>query len=286
MDNTLTLKDGRTLAYAEYGKLDGIPVFFFHGIPGSRLFRPPDEVTTRLGVRLITTDRPGSGLSTYKTKRRIPDWPADLVQLADHLGIGKFFVAGHSGGGPYTLACAWALPERVRGASVLSGAGPSDAKEGLDAMTSLNKFGFTIGPRIPWPVWRLIVWYLYRMGHDNPAYLFERAAGDRPASDTAVLNQPGVRELNYASQSEALRQGTQGYALEARLLTLPWGFDLPEIRVPVHVWHGDADVDAPVVMGKVVAARIPNSTLTICQGEAHMLLFPHWEEILTQLISE
>lgn len=282
----ITLSDGRTLAYAEYGDPLGKPLFFFHGVPGSRLFRPPDEITTRLGVRLIATDRPGSGLSTYQPGRRILDWPADIAQLADHLGIDKFYVAGHSGGGPYTSACAFALPGRVLGAAILSGAGPADAVKTLNTMTPLNRLGFTIGGSTPWPLWRLLVWVMYRKGHANPAYLFERGARDRPQADTEVLNVPGVLELNYASQSEALRQGTRGFALETRLLVRPWGFCLEEIRVPAHIWHGTEDVDTPIAMGKAVAARMPGSHLNILPGEGHMLLFPHWEEILTQLTSE
>lgn len=283
---TVALPDGRTLAYAEYGNPIGKPVFFFHGIPGSRLFRPPDEVTTRSGVRLICTDRPGSGLSTYMPGRRILDWPADVYALADSLGVETFHVVGHSGGGPYTLACAFTQPKRILGAAILSGAGSADTKEAFKAMTPLNRLAFTIGRYTPWPLWRLLVWYLYRMGHKNPAYLFERGAKDRPRADTEVLNGPGVLGLNYASQSEALREGTRGFALEARLIVRPWGFRLEDIRVPVHIWHGTEDVDTPVGMGKAVAARIPESQLTICPGEGHMLLFPHWEEILIQLLSE
>jgi pimeloyl-ACP methyl ester carboxylesterase len=283
MTSTITLKDGCTLAYAEYGNPKGGPVFFFHGVPGSRLFHPPNEVTSRLGMRLITIDRPGCGLSTYQPNRRIPDWPRDVSALADYLGIESFHVVGHSGGGPYTLACAWALPERVRGAAVVCGAGPADV-ETMKNMTPLNRLAFSIGGITPWPLWRIIAWYLYRMGRDNPAYLFERGAKDRAPADTEVLKWPGVLEENYASQSESLRQGTRGFALEARLLVRPWGFRLENIRVPVHIWHGTEDVDTPVSMGKAVAARIPNSRLTICPGEAHMLIYPHWEEILTTLI--
>jgi pimeloyl-ACP methyl ester carboxylesterase len=283
---TIILRDGRTLGYSEYGDPRGKPVFFFHGIPGSRLFRPPDEVTTRLGVLLICTDRPGSGLSDYMPGRRILDWPNDVCALADSLGVMKFHVVGHSGGGPYTLACAHALPERVCGSAVLCCAGPADAKDALNTMTPLNRLAFSIGRFTPWPVWRLLIWYFYRMGHDNPSYLFDRGAKDRSKADSEVLAEPRVLELNYASQSEALCQGTRGFALEARLLVRPWGFRLEDIRVPVHVWHGTEDVDTPVSMGKAVAACIPKSKLIICPGEGHMLLFPHWEEILKQLISE
>jgi pimeloyl-ACP methyl ester carboxylesterase len=178
--NTIHLFDGRTLAYAEYGDPRGKPVFFFHGIPGSRLFRPPDEVTARLEVRLITTDRPGSGLSSYQPGRRILDWPGEVAQLADHLGIEKFYAAGHSGGGPYALACAYALPGRVIAAASLCGAGPVDAEGASKNMTPINQLGVSIGRFTPWPLWRLLVWYLYRRGHDHPDELFERGAKDRP----------------------------------------------------------------------------------------------------------
>jgi len=280
---TITLPDNRILAYAEYGDPLGMPVFFFHGIPGCRLFHPPEEITKKVGVRLICTDRPGSGLSTFQPKRRILDWPEDIRFMANLLSIDKFHVVGHSGGGPYTLACAYALPERVRGAAVVSGAGLVDSKEALKEMTTINRLGFTMNRYLPWSLWKFLVWYLYRKGHDDPASLFERGAKDRAPSDTEILKIPGVLEENYASQSEALRQGTDGFALEARLIISPWGFAPEEIHAPVHVWHGTDDVDTPVAMGKAVAARIPNSKLTIFRGEAHMLIYPHWEEILTDL---
>jgi pimeloyl-ACP methyl ester carboxylesterase len=281
----LSLPDGRILACAEYGDLSGKPVFLFHGIPGSRFFRPPDEVTQRVGVHLICMDRPGSGLSTYVTGRHIMDWPADVQFLADQMGLGEFHVAGHSGGGPYSLACAYALPHRVLGTAVICGAGPADTKEALLNMTPLNRLAISIGRFLPWSLWRLLVWYFYRRGHRDPAYLFDRAAKDRAHSDSLILADPGILELNYASQSEGLRQGTRGFALEARLLSSSWNIPLEKIQVPVHIWHGTDDVDTPVGMAKALASRVPNSKLTIFPSEAHMLIFPHWEEILRDLIS-
>ncbi len=38
-DNILKLHDGRKLGFSEYGKLDGIPLFLFHGTPGSRVIK-------------------------------------------------------------------------------------------------------------------------------------------------------------------------------------------------------------------------------------------------------
>ena len=59
-DARLTLRDGRTLAYHEWGVPDGVPVLRLQGTPGSRFSRyPKPEVWQRLGVRMIMADRPG-----------------------------------------------------------------------------------------------------------------------------------------------------------------------------------------------------------------------------------
>jgi pimeloyl-ACP methyl ester carboxylesterase len=283
MVKTIQLKDGRTLAYAEYGDPRGKPVFFFHGTPGSRFFRPPDEITCRLGARLITIDRPGYGGSTFQPGRRIPDWPAEVASLADFLGLDRFAVCGHSGGGPYALACAWAMPERVAAAASLSGAGPLDSPNALKDMTTLNRIGFRFGRHLSWPLWRILIRSVYRRQARDPAAAMDRQNGRRPAADDGLLSRPEVRAACLESEREAFRPGLDGLAQDAFLLVRPWGFPLEVIRVPVHFWHGTDDNLTPLPMAQYLASRIPDARLTICTGEAHLLLFSHWQEILTQL---
>ena len=283
---SITLSDGRTLAFAEYGNLHGKPVFFFHGTPGSRYFRPSDEVTTRLGVRLICMDRPGYGESTFQPSRQFLDWPKDIAQLADSLGIEKFAVAGHSGGGPYTLACAYSLPDRVNAAVTLSGAGPVETPDVTRGMSATNKFGLTIGRFVPWFLWQGLIWVFYHRRAEDPAADIDRGNGHRPQADEEQISKPEVREACVQSEVEAFQPGLRGLAWDAHLLTRPWGFRLEDIRVPVFLWHGSADDQATLAMARYIAGRIPNSKITICENEAHLLLFPHWEQILTQLISE
>src|SRR5438309_1811387 len=113
LNQTIKLRDGRTLAYAEYGDPAGTPVIFFHGTPGSRLMAAPAWKDESLGLRIIAPDRPGFGLSTYRPNRTILNWASDVAELADALKLDKFIVAGVSGGGPHSLACAHELPDRV-----------------------------------------------------------------------------------------------------------------------------------------------------------------------------
>ena len=283
MTNTFTLSDGRLLAYTEYGDPAGKPVFFFHGTPGSHFFRPSDAITRKLGVRLICTDRPGYGASTFQPGRRLLDWPVDIARLADALGIGRFAVAGHSGGGPHTLACAYALADRLTAAATLSGAGPVDAPGATEGMNTLNRFGFKFGQYVPWPFWRIMIRWIYRERFNNPGKSMDRENGRRPPADDALISQPEVREACLQSEVEAFRPGMEGFAWDARLITRPWGFPLEGIKVPVFLWHGTADDLTSIPMARYMAGKIPNGKLTICEGEAHLLLFPHWEEILTTL---
>jgi pimeloyl-ACP methyl ester carboxylesterase len=286
MTDTITLSDGRTLGYAEYGDPLGKPVFFFHGTPGSRFFRSPDEITKEKGVRLICVDRPGYGESTFQPGRRILDWPEDIAQLADSLGMDKFAVAGHSGGGPYASACAIALPGRVIVAAILSGAGPLDTPDITRGMSAINKFGLRVGRFIPWPLWRVLIWVFYHRRRDDPAADMDRGNGHRTLADEELIHRPEVRETCIRSEVEAFRPGMRGLAWDTRLLTRPWGFRLEDTRVPVYLWHGTADDLSTIAMARYVAGKIPGCKTIICENEAHLLLFPYWGEILTQLISE
>ena len=281
----ITLKDNRKLAYAEYGDPLGRPVFFFHCIPGSRLFCPSREVTRKAGVRLVIPDRPGSGLSDFQPGRRILDWPTDVAALADSLGVDRFAVVGHSGGGSYVAACAHQFPQRITAAAILSGIAPPETPHATRGMTSLNKLGFTFGRFIPWPVWLAVIQLLYRQGLKDPEGVLDWSASQRPPADTALLANPEIREVCLHAGMEAFRQGMRAHAWETRLVVRPWGFRLDEITIPVSLWHGTADREVSITMGRYVASQIPGCHAEFCDGEGHLLLFPHWQEILTQLMA-
>ena len=123
-DTTIQLHDARTLGYIEYGNPAGKPLFYFHGHPGSRLEAGfLAEQAQKNNIRLIGVDRPGLGRSTYKAGRHFLDWPDDVVELADRLHINRFAVVGFSGGGPYALACAYKISNRLTACGVVSGVG-------------------------------------------------------------------------------------------------------------------------------------------------------------------
>src|SRR5690625_7374350 len=106
-ETTVRLSDGRQLACREQGDSAGRPVLLFHGSPGSRVQHHPDpELARQAGVRLITADRPGYGLSDAAPGRSLRDWAGDTAQLADALGLDRCSIIGISGAGVFALACA------------------------------------------------------------------------------------------------------------------------------------------------------------------------------------
>lgn len=241
-------------------------------------------MTKRLGVRLICAERPGYGDSTFQPNRRLLDWPKDIASLADALKFGKFAVVGHSGGGPHTLACAYALPERITAAGVVAGAGPVDTPNATEGMIFLHRLGFKVGQYMPWSFWYSMVKYLFREIAADPTKAIDRDKDTWPPADREILTTPDIRELCVQSDTEAYRHGLLAYAWDALLLTRPWGFPLDGIKVPVHLWHGTEDNSTTVAMARYIVTKIPNGKLTICDGEGHMLLIPRWEEILKTLI--
>lgn len=274
----LTLADGRRLGYAEFGDPSGKPVFFLHGTPGSRLFHLPRWLEPSMPLRIIAPDRPGMGLSDPQPGRRLLDWPDDVRELADSLGLTTFSVAGVSGGGPHTLACAFALPDRVDLAVVISGGAPFDVPDATEGMHAGNRLAFFLARRAPWALGLMMA----------PNLLFARRFPDQyarlatkglPKVDIDVLSDPVIKESLFAGSYEAVRQGYRGVVEEAILYTKPWGFSLSQIKVPVHLWHGDKDANAPMSMGERMAAEIPGATLHRCPGEGHLLMVKHWPEI-------
>ncbi len=280
----ITLPGGRRLAYAEYGDPNGKPLFLFHGFPGSRFFRPPlDGLTAAKHVRLITVDRPGYGGSDFQPGRRIVDWPADVSRLADHLRLKRFAVSGHSGGGPYLLACARFIPDRLTAAGMLSGMGPIESVGPRDKLRPLFRFGFVFGRRLPWPVFRLLVYILMAEDGRHPENTVHPNRPNPADPDNAMLAMPGGFEVCRASNVEALRPGLLGHAWEAFNLLRPWGFNLQDISMPVDLWHGTLDEYTPIAMGRAVARLVPNCRGRFLEGEGHLLLFKHWGEMLDAL---
>jgi pimeloyl-ACP methyl ester carboxylesterase len=274
------LGDGRALAYAEQGDPAGTPVLFFHGLPGSRLTRHPDgSIAARLGIRLLTFDRPGIGLSTPKRRRHILDWPRDVAEFADAAGLERFAVAGWSGGGPYALATAHELADRVTAVGLVCSVTPLADRSFLHHLGPVLQRRARIGRWFPLAVRRVARRNARAFAEDAEAAL-DREYVNLPACDRRILDDPALRAMQVATRREAYRQGAGGVYAEGLLYLKPWGFELESVRAPVRLWHGEADETLTAEMGRHLAAVLPDCEATFVPGEGHMLCLTHWADIL------
>lgn len=272
LEQTIQLTDGRQLCYAEFGDPGGSPLMYFHGTPSCRLEGGwfESEVNKR-GIRLIAPDRPGFGRSDPKPGRTLLDWADDVVELADVLGLERFALMGASGGGPFTVACARRIPDRLTVVGVVCGAGPLDAPNATQGIGKLNRFIFALGRRTPWllrPLYRLIA----NSMKGDPDKLVQRVASMVPEPDAIVLQRPNVMQNTMETFQEAVRQGVASAAQEVALNVRPWGFDLKDVRVRVHLWQGERDQNISPAMARYQAETIPDAELTLYEDEGHVSL--------------
>lgn len=284
---TATLADGRRIGFAEVGDPAGAPVIFCHGFPGSRLeSRLVAAAAHRTRTRIIAPDRPGYGLSDWKAGRAIPDFADDVAELADRLGLGRFRVLGISGGGPYALAIAHRLPERVEALAVVCGLGPLSHPEVLATMHWPGRLGFgtaRTNPRLHRLLFGQILGRAMRL---SPELALALLTVRMPAADRQVLARREVRPVILAALAEALRQGWRGPLLDMTLYAREWPFDPAEITAPASFWHGEADATVPLAHTRMVAARLPRARVRTLPGEGHFSLpVDHAEEILENLLN-
>jgi pimeloyl-ACP methyl ester carboxylesterase len=279
-NQTLSLRDNRLLAYAEYGLTHGSPLIYFHGTPGSRRECPFDLTTLqKLNIRLITTDRPGYGLSDYQQSRNLLDWPDDVVQLADALQLDQFSVLGFSGGGPYALACARQLGPRLCATGLVGCIAPFNAPEITQLISSDLRDMYALATSDP----ALLVQQLAPMVR-SPEAVLTTLEEPAPAMDQAHFADPAFRNMYLTNLTEAFRQGAKGFVGDMNVAARPWGFVPANIEQPVMLWHGSEDRNVDVAMGHYLAQTLPHCTACFIEGEGHFSILKHTEVMLKKLM--
>src|SRR4051812_38690208 len=208
---TMRLSDGRLLGYAEFGDPAGKPVIFCHGFGDSRITRNPDDtLTAALGVRLITMDGRGIGLSDFKPACSMLEVVDDVASLADQLGLDRFAVLGWSGGGPHALACAYKFPDRVTAAGIACGFAPFDRPGATVGMREDMRRFIPLLRRMPWMA-KLVTASLPAQYRKDPEKAFQKQFGHGlPEADVQVMSRPDVHDNVLEGAVEAVRQGARG----------------------------------------------------------------------------
>jgi pimeloyl-ACP methyl ester carboxylesterase len=192
------------------------------------------------------------------------DWASDVAALADALGVERFLVAGHSSGGPYAVACASLLQDRVLGAIVLGGvtdmAWPGAWEGYVESERQLM--------RLP-DEEAVIAWCVGRFGVDGSGFN-EASDFEFSEPDNALFADEQAGPALTSTVTEAFRQGVAGYAQDVFVQGRPWPFEPDRIVAPVHVVHGELDTLMPVAHSRHTSELIPGAALRVLPGHGHV----------------
>lgn len=262
------LVDGHRVGVQRFGSIGGWPLVWCHGGLSSALdAKFFDAAGQRCGADVIAIDRPGIGRSDRWDLPTIAYWPQLVGDVANSLGLEDFAVAGWSAGGPYALACAAAMPHRVRAVATLAGMAPLECTR---QVFELKLWADRV--LIPAARWSLraaaaLLWLGRAVPDRYLAWEIRRTAGSR---DRAALNGQALGWV-IAACREATIGGARGTAEDYRRFGSAWGFELGAVRQPVTVWQGEQDVLLPMTHARRLATALPNNTLNVVAASGHYL---------------
>ncbi len=217
------------------------------------------------------------GLSDFKKNRTLLDFADDVRQLADHLGIDRFSVFGHSAGGPYAIACAYAMPERILSAGLVSSFAPIHSKSDMKGLMKANRTMFTLARKNRF-MHRLIIFFMVRSGVDR---VIQNMLKPLPEADKEVLS--GIPDIKEDVE-ESFKGGHKGLALDQQVIINDWQIDLGELSTQFYIWQGRKDVMVTYEMSKYLSDNIKGCKTAIYDDYGHFLIFPKIKEIIERLM--
>lgn len=243
----IQLPNGIDVAFQDTGA--GPAVFFIHGHPLDHSMWQPQVELLSPKYRVIVPELRGYGqtpLPPGKTVTLLDDFATDILSLADHLGIGRFVIAGLSLGGQIALETWRQAPARI-GALVLADTfasldTPEQKETRLDTADRFDREGFG----------NFATESLHKMMTPANARAF-------PAVAEHIMRM--VHDSNPHGAAAALR----GRTMRRDYIPL-----LGQITVPSLIIVGREDAFTPVALSEEMHRGIPASRLDVIEDSGHM----------------
>lgn len=285
IQKTLRLPDGRQVGYLRLGAPEGQPFLYFHGMPGScyEALLLQHQASAQ-NLSLIAIDRPGYGLSDMCQRHSVLDWSRDVAMITDILGLERFGIIGVSGGGPFALACAHALAERITSIGIICGLGPVFNQLLLNDMSFFSRRAFSLEQAFPKLFRLLYAFPSQSLSRTAPRLAVRLLARHYGGMDGEVLLREDVQRILAENLTRAFSQGSDAATQDIHLYQQLWGFELSEITAGIQLWHGTGDRVVPASHSEFIAEQLPNAVLTLVPGAGHFSLPVNYAEgILSSL---
>jgi pimeloyl-ACP methyl ester carboxylesterase len=264
--------DGRSLDVYMAGPADGDVLLFHSGTPGAPvLYEPMTDLMAARGLRYVAFSRPGYGSSTRRPGRSVADVVEDSRAVLGHLGADRALVIGWSGGGPHALACAALMADLVPAAATIASVAtyPADGLDYLAGMgdENIEEFVAALESDAALLAFKERTWPLFRSVTGQEV---AESFGDLIDHVDRGSLTGEFAEYIAAMFREALREGYWGWFDDDKAFVKPWGFDVADIGVPVHVWQGGHDRMVPFAHGQWLAAHIPTAIPHVDPEDGHL----------------
>lgn len=222
----------------------GTPLVLIHGHPFDHTMWTPQIEAFSPARRLVTPDLRGYGRTpAAPAVTRFSDFAADIEALLDELEVETFVMAGLSMGGQIAMDCYGRFGERVRGLVLADTFPAADTPEAARTRNATADRLLREGMR----------------GYADE--VLERMVA--PYADPRVKAHVHRMMTGTDPRSAAA-------ALRARAQRPDYADLLTKVTVPALVVVGADDTYTPVADAEAMHAALPDSTLRVIEGAAHL----------------
>lgn len=255
---------GVTVHLRDEGPKDAPAIVLLHGSNADLHTWEPWVAALKGQYRVIRFDQVGHGLTGPDPKDDYSrdNYVADILEVADRLGLKQFILGGNSMGGKHALAFAIAHPERLTGLVLVDGSGGPMLKLDTRKDEDSGNIGFKIAQT---PGINLLVEQI------TPRSLIQQSL-EQSVSVKSVASEAAVTRywelLRYPGNRRATLKRF-GYPYDPLAEA-----EIAKVTTPTLILWGEEDRVIPVEAGEWLAKTMPNDTLVIYPGIGHL---PHEE---------
>ena len=152
-----------------------------------------------------------------------------------------------------------------------------------EEMAPLDRFFAKLSKSVPWVFYApfsLLGYAAKRMSSQGFMKVIESSMS---VADKQLIADEAVAQFYADDIAEGFRQGVRGPADDAIILYREWGFDVAEIAVEVHLFHGKEDRFAPYSYAVYFDDKIPKTRLYGYPKEGHLFIAQLFNEVFKQI---
>ena len=294
----LPVQNGHQVYFEECGSVNGLPVVFLHGGPGSGCGPKHRQLFPPARTRAVLFDQRGCGRSTADHPlhaNTTAELISDIERLRQHLGINRWLVVGGSWGGGLGLAYAAAHPDACLGA-VIRGvflSRPSDLQWFFhDARQCMPDAWTVLAPYLDGVAAANCAHHICKLLLDSKDEQALKVAQAWQAWENALTNRSYTPAQPASLDDKAAQSLLAKYRLQSHYLLNHCFFPADGLLnhlsamqdLPLHLVHGRLDWICLPESAWAVQQRLPHSQLRMVDNAGHHPFESPMSDVLLQAI--